>query len=230
MGELLILSIIVLLLSFGGIPEPACTIMRIVAGLGLAACPFVGIKEHQDDKKRKETEQQNLRIYGTTSEKKVAEYKANPRYRNQKRGRGPRNGNLDPTSCEVCGSRVYGSTIDPFFNSTSHLCDRCKQRYEEALKTDQIPYIAGYTDDKVYGGYHKRQVWVKQQIAALDLRDGVINEATARAEIAAAVEEGRQWARQQAAMREREKRDRQNGERQLERMSHLNEDVQRLMH
>lgn len=182
-------------------------------------------KEHA----KKQAEQQIILTYGShLTDAEICERKKDPRYRNQKRGRGPRNCNLDPESCEVCGSLVKKPANDHFFWQTKHLCCACEQRYKEAQGKGIIPHIAGYTDNKEHGESNQRELWVKQQIAALDLRDGVIDEDTARAEVSAAEEAGKQWAAEQETMRERE-RQQTATRRDEEEKSHLNEDVQRLL-
>ncbi|WP_251390925.1 hypothetical protein [Mediterraneibacter agrestimuris] len=174
-------------------------------------------------------EKQCIKKYGRVLAKETVEkIEKDPRRRNQKRGRGPYNGRLDPESCVICGSGVRDDGT-PQFWSAEHFCHDCEQRYQKALANDEIPYIAGYTDDEEYGDDNKVSLWEAMQITAIDLLDGVIDEKTARAEVASVLEKGRQWAVQRKTAKAVEKCRRQDFSLDRESKSHLNDEMQRLL-
>lgn len=174
-------------------------------------------------------ETEERRTWGShLTKEEIAERKTDPKYRNQKRGRGPGNWGIDPESCEICGAGVRRDVTSPYYWSKC-LCHDCEQRYQRALKNNETPHIPGYTDDKKSGEGNMRDLWTKLQIIAIDLQDGVIDEKTARAEVTAAMDEGRRWAKQQQMMKVRERQQQEERRRDCERNSHLNEEVQRLL-
>lgn len=80
--------------------------------------------------------------------------------------------------CHVCGK------------TDSHvLCDECAQRYKTDLANgweETIPPVFRTNPSA------RRQLWILQQCVAIDLMDGVISEATAKAEMQEVVEVARQ--------------------------------------
>lgn len=194
----------------------------IIFVVGLIIWDRQGVKEAAE-------EMEICRKYGCNATKeKIQEIQRDPKRRNQKRGRGPGNGNLTPDSCEICGAGVKDDG-SAFFWNTTHLCYACEQRFQEAVEQNQIPYIPGYSDDETYGVSNNKALWIKQQITALDLMDGVINEQTAKAEIQASLNQARQWAEEQKRSNLMWERRQREIRRDNEEKRRLNDEVQRLL-
>lgn len=205
------------------IPYKAGAIAILIAWLVL------WILEQKEEKARQKAEDEERRTWGShLTKEEIAERKKDPQFRNQKRGRGPGNWGVDPESCEICGAGVRRDVTSSYYWSKC-LCHDCEQRYQRALKNNETPHIPGYTDDERSGEGNMRDLWTKLQIIAIDLQDGVIDEQTARAEVAAAMDEGKRWAEQQRVMKVRERQQQEERRRDYERNSHLNEEVQRLL-
>lgn len=178
---------------------------------------------------RKKIKEKDLLEYGyVVTDEQIRQLRNDPYRRNQKRGRGPRSGKLDQASCEICGAYTGNEKATSIFHS-NYLCDNCEQRYLKAQKNGQIPYITGYTDDKINGKCNSRKLWVVLQITAIDLMDGVIDEQMAKSEIETALEKGRQWARQQRTAQATEKQRQQDTDFDQEQKEYLNDEVQRLL-